>query len=258
MNISNMKTAARLVLLVALVAVAAPAAQAQGTGVDQEARRLLRRMSDYMAGLQQFSVDTQSTLEAVLTSGQKVQFVMDASAMVRRPNMLYAERKSDLAGQSFYYDGKSLTLYNPSDKVYATVAAPDTIEGMLDFARDRLDVVAPAGDLLYRNAFDLLMQATTSGFVVGKAMIGGVKCDHLAFRGPEVDWQVWIADGDRPLPQRYVVTTKDLASHPEFTTVMSNWNASPNLSDASFSFTPPAGAKPIDFLTREAGSAPAR
>jgi len=258
MNISNMKTAARLVLLVALVAVAAPAAQAQGTGVDQEARRLLRRMSDYMAGLQQFSVDTQSTLEAVLTSGQKVQFVMDASAMVRRPNMLYAERKSDLAGQSFYYDGKSLTLYNPSDKVYATVAAPDTIEGMLDFARDRLDIVAPAGDLLYRNAFDLLMQATTSGFVVGKAMIGGVKCDHLAFRGPEVDWQVWIADGDRPLPQRYVVTTKDLASHPEFTTVMSNWNASPNLSDASFSFTPPAGAKPIDFLTREAGSAPAR
>ncbi len=258
MSISHLQAAARLVLLVALVAVAAPPAEAQGTGVDMEARRHLRRMTDYLAGLQQFSVDAQSTLEAVLASGQKIQFVMEASAEVRRPDKLHAERKSDLVSQAFYYDGKSMTLYNPSDKVYATVPAPDTIEGTLDFARDRLDIVAPAGDLLYRNAFELLMQATTSGSVVGKAMIGGVQCDHLAFRGHEVDWQVWIADGDQPLPRRYVVTTKDLASHPEFTVVMTNWNVSPNLSDASFSFTPPAGAKPIDFLTREAGTAPAR
>jgi hypothetical protein len=258
MIISNMKTAARLILLVALVAVAAPAAQAQGTGVDAEAGWLLRRMTEYLAGLPQFSVDAQSALEVVLTSGQKVQFVMEASAMVRRPNKLRAERVGGLVDQVFYYDGKTLTLYSPADKVYATVPAPDTIEGTLDYARDRLDIIAPAGDLLYRNAFDLLMQATTSGIVVGKAMIGGVKCDHLAFRGPEVDWQVWIADGDQPLPRRYVVTTKDLASHPQFTAVLTNWNVSPNLGDASFTFTPPAGAKPIDFLKREAGSTPAR
>jgi len=258
MSISHLQAAARAFLLVALVGVAAPAAQAQGTGVDPEAGRLLRRMTDYLAGLQQFSVDTQNTLDAVLASGQKIQFVMEASAMVRRPNKLYAERRNDLVSQSFSYDGKTLTLYNPSDKVYATVAAPDTIEGMLDFARDRLDIIAPAGDLLYRNAFDLLMQVTTSGVVVGKVMIGGVQCDHLAFRGPEVDWQVWIADGGQPLPRRYVVTTKDLASYPEFTAVMTNWNVSPNLSDARFSFTPPAGAKPIDFLTPGTSSAPAR
>jgi hypothetical protein len=89
-------------------------------------------------------------------------------------------------------------------------------------------------------------------------MIGGVKCDHLAFRGPEVDWQVWIGDGDQPLPRKYVVTTRDLAGGPEFTAVMTNWNVSPKLADSSFSFTPPADAKPIDFLARDASGAPAR
>lgn len=250
MSISNLQAAARLFLLVALATVAAPAAQAQGPGVDPEAERLLRRMTDYMAGLQQFSVGTQNTLEAVLVSGQKIQFVVNASVALRRPNKLRAERAGDTVSQEFYYDGKALTLYNPADKVYATVAAPDTIEGMLDFARDRLDIVAPAGDFLYRNAFDSLMQATTSGFVVGKAMIDGAKCDHLAFRGPDVDWQVWIAEGDQPLPRRYVVITKDPASHPAFTAVMTNWNVAPNLTEAHFSFVPPAGAKAIDFLTR--------
>lgn len=258
MNLSNLRAGAKLLLLIALAAVTVPAARAQGTGVDPQAERLLRRMTDYMAALQQFSVDTQNSLDAVLGSGQKIQFVISASVMVLRPNKLRAERKNDLMQQSFYYDGRTLALYNPSDKVYATVAAPATIEGMLDLARDRLEIFAPAGDFLYRNAFELFMQITTSGFVVDKAMIAGVKCDHLAFRGPDVDWQVWIAEGDKPLPYRYIVTTKDIASYPEFTVVMSNWNVSPNLSDGAFNFTPPAGAKQVDFLSAGAGGASVR
>jgi hypothetical protein len=244
---SSFAAAARSLLFAALAAVAVSAAHAQGTGVDAEADRLLRRMTDYLAGLQAFGVDTRNTLDAVLASGQKIEFVMRATATVVRPNKLRADRKSDLVDQSFFYDGRTLTLYNPAEKVYAAAAVPDTLEGMLDFARDRLDVVAPAGDFLYRDVYDRFMQVTTSGFVVGKAMIGGVSCDHLAFRGPEVDWQVWIADGDQPLPLRYVVTTRDVASYPEFSAVI-HWNLSPDLKDVRFSFTPPDGAKEIDFL----------
>ena len=257
MQISKVR-AARLLVVAGLAAVVSTAAQAQSGAVDPEAARLLRRMTDYMGRLQQFSVDTTNTLDALLPSGQKVQFVISASAIVQRPDKLYAHRKGDLISQALYYDGKTLTLFNPADKVYATVPAPATLEGMLDFARDRLDLVAPAADLLYANAFELFMQTTTSGFVVAKAVVDGVKCDHLAFRGPDVDWQVWIAEGDRPLPRRYVVTTTGLPSHPEYTVTMTNWNVAPNVTSARFSFTPPAGAKLIDFLTGESGVTPAR
>jgi len=70
--------------------------------------------------------------------------------VVERPNKLRAARTGDLVDQVFYYDGESLTLHDPHDNYYAMIAAPGTLEAMLDFAREKLDVVAPAGDLLYR------------------------------------------------------------------------------------------------------------
>jgi hypothetical protein len=231
---------------------------AQDAGVDPKATAILKRSTDYLAGLKQFSVDTHSTIEAVLTSGQKVLFDNAATVTVQRPNKLVARRKGDLVNQVFYYDGKTLSLFNPDDKVYATVAAPGTLEEMLDFARGSLDVIAPAGDLLYKNAFELLTQDAKSGFVVGKGVVGGVRCDHLAFRGPEVDWQIWIQEGATPLPRRYVITSTQVAGSPQFATLLSNWNTAPKVTDSTFAFTPPKGANRVDFLRVTAGSAPAK
>ena len=50
------------------------AGHAQPAGIDPQAEKLLRRMSDYLASRQQFSLKAESTLEVVLTSGQKIQF----------------------------------------------------------------------------------------------------------------------------------------------------------------------------------------
>ena len=202
----------------------------------------------FLAAQKQFSVDTRSTIEAVLASGQKLQFDHAASLSVLRPNRMRAERRGELVDQVFYYDGKSLTLFNPRDGFYATVAAPATLEEMLDFARQSLDIVAPAGDLLYKNAFEILMQDVKSGFVVGKGMIEGVRCDHLAFRAIDVDWQIWIQEGNQPLPRKLVITSTDVAGAPQFTVVMTKWNLAPKFSDGTFTFTPPKGARKVDFL----------
>src|SRR5512134_3556602 len=153
-----------------LVAALPQAAWAQPAGIDPQATAILKRSLDYVGGLKAFSVDTASTIEAVLTSGQKLQFTNAATATVERPNRLVARRKGDIVNQVFYYDGKTLTLSNPDEKAYATVAAPGTVEAMLDFARTSLDIIVPAGDLLYRNAYELLMADVKSGFVVGKGV----------------------------------------------------------------------------------------
>jgi hypothetical protein len=163
---------------------------------------------------------------------------------------LRAERNGDLVEQVFVYDGKSITLFNPGETVFAQVAAPDTLEAMLEFARTRLDIVAPAGDLLARNAYDILMDGVTDGFVVGKAVVEGVRCDHLAFRAPHVDLQVWLQEGPQPLPRKLVITTRDLPSAPQLAVTVSRWDLQPNFNSQTFTFTPPAGAKRVEFLAR--------
>ena len=227
----------------------------QPTGMEPQAEKLLRRMSDYLASRQQFTLKAESTLEAVLTSGQKLQYDSPATLEVSRPNKLRAHRKGDIANQEFFYDGKTLTLYSPKENLYATTAAPPTIDAMLDFAREKLDVIAPGAEILYGNAADRMLKVTTSGFVVGPSVVGGVKSTHLAFRGAEVDWQIWIEDGDKPLPRKFILTSKKVGGEPQFSVLIRSWDLTPKLTDREFTFVPPKGAKKIEFLQLTAEAA---
>ena len=77
-------------------------ASAQPAGVDPKADTVLRAMTTYMAGLKQFSIRTENSLEAVTAEGQKIQFVAPASLTVSRPDKLKADRRGDIVEQSFY------------------------------------------------------------------------------------------------------------------------------------------------------------
>ena len=249
-RIGQLKGAALALAAAALVSAAAlpQPLLAQPAGIDPAATKLLKAATDFLASRQRFSVETRNSLEVVLASGQKIEFNHTARQSVQRPNKLRAERTGDLVNQVFYYDGKSLTLSNPGDKVYATVAAPGTLEAMLDFARETLDIVAPAGDLVYRDAYEILMTDVSQGFVVGKAVIEGVRCEHLAFRAPHVDWQIWIQEGKQPLVRKLVITTRDLVNAPQFSVVATKWDLKPQFNDKTFSFAPTPGSKKVDFL----------
>ncbi len=250
MKILSPKTATALLVTAAMiVALVVPAmVRAEATGVDPTATLILQRMTDYLGSLQQFSVHTENTLENLLDSGQRVDMDVSANVVISRPNRLRAERKGDLVSQVFYYDGKALTLYDPEAKVYATEPAPKTIERMLDFARESLGLLVPVADLVYNNAYPLLMQGVTSAIVVGKAVIDGAVCNHLAFSRPDVDFQVWVTDGDQPLPCKYVVTDTNTPALLSISTVMSNWNVAPTAAEDSFKFVPPDGTKAITFM----------
>ncbi|MCU0990647.1 MAG: DUF2092 domain-containing protein [Xanthomonadales bacterium] len=226
------------------------AAQAQSAGIAPEAKQILKASTDFLANQQKFTADTRNTLEIVLKSGQKIEFNSTGRQSIQRPNKLRAERTGDLVEQVFVYDGKSLTLSNPQEKVYAQVPTPGTLEEMFDFARTKLDIVAPAGDLAYKNAYDILMDGVTEGIVVGEAVIEGVRCDHLAFRAPELDWQIWIQQGAQPLPRKLVITTLDLPNAPQFAITITKWNLQPAFDAETFTFTPSAGMKQIDFRPR--------
>jgi hypothetical protein len=220
---------------------------AKAPAVDPAATQILRRMTDYLGSLKQFSVYTQNTLEDML-DGHRVDLDASARAIISRPNKMLAEQKmGDEKEQVLYYNGKTLTVCNPADKVYATEPAPENLEGMLGFVRDSLGLTIPVADLLYTNAFSLLMEDVTLATVEHKAVVGGVRCDHLLFSRPGVDFQVWVQDGGPPLPLKYVVTDTTSCARPSLTTVMSDWNTAPTVNDARFTFEPPQGAKRITF-----------
>ena len=238
-----------LSIFVAATSTLAAASPAQSDTVDAEAIQLLRRSTDYLAGVNQLRIDTDATIEAVLPSGQKVQSSQRVVITVQRPNKMRAERIGEVINQTFYYDGKTLAVDLPDSRYYAVAPAPPTLERMLDFARDDLDIIAPGSDLIYQDSFKRLTQGLTSAFVVGKSVVNGFRCDHVAFRNAEVDWQIWIEDGTTPLPRKFIVTSKHMSASPQFVVELSTWDAAPKLTDATFNFVPSQGSQEIDFLS---------
>jgi hypothetical protein len=249
MNNSMKRHSSWLWPALAAVVVAWPVAgHAQAGDVDPDALALLRKSTDYLVAMKQFGLVTDTTIEAVLADGQKLQFGHRVAATVQRPNKMRAERVGELIAQTFYYDGKTLSLNLPQQKYYAMADVPPTLDGMLDTARDKLNVIAPGADLLYTNAYERLTEGLTSAFVVGPASVVGVACDQLAFRNAEVDWQIWIEQGKVPLVRKFVVTSKKMPQSPEFMVVITKWETAPKLAAAAFSFVPRKDSMKIDFL----------
>lgn len=248
-----------VVLAVALAAATPALAGGKwGGAIDAEALQVLKGMTDYLESLEAFSMHTQNTYEDVLATGQKIQFHFESSVVAQRPNKLLAKRTDGISKQLLVYDGSKFSIYDPKQDIVAVIDAPDDIDGMLHFARDALDIVPPAGDMVFSNAFELLTAGLTSGFVVGETVIDGTDCLHLAFTTPVVDWQVWIAVGDKPLPVKYVLTTRDDPAQPQFVTMISEWNTEPKITDDTFAFQPPADAMEIDFIRVDVDAGPAR
>ena len=124
--------------------------------------------------------------------------------------------------------------------------------------REEIDIIAPAGDLLYANAYDILMEDVISGMYVGAGTVAGVRCHHLAFRGTQTDWQIWIEDGARPLPRKMVITSKWMTGAPQYTVTTSDWNMAPKLAAGRFKFVPPKDAVQLDFIAPAAAPALSR
>ena len=113
---------------------------------------------------------------------------------------------------------------------------------------ESLGFAIPVSDLVYSNSFPLLMEDVNFAAVIGKSYISGVKCDHLLFSRPGVDFQVWVTEGSRPLPRKYVVTDTSTPALMSISTLMSDWNVEPAVEDFQFTFVPPRGAQAINFM----------
>ncbi|PLX52486.1 MAG: hypothetical protein C0612_02080 [Desulfobulbaceae bacterium] len=250
MNMLKFKTVVPLILLVVLTMSVTifTETRAQTPAVDPAATEILKRMTNYLGSLKQFSVHTQNTLEDELDSGHRIDLDVSASVTVSRPNKIRAERKGDLVDQVFYYNGTTLTLYNPSSNVYATEPASDTFEEMFIYLYDTLGFGTPISDLVYSDSFPLLMKDVIFAAVIGKSFINSVKCDHLLFSRPGVDFQVWVSEGSKPLPLKYVVTDTTIAGLMSVVTIMSDWNVAPAVDDDEFTFVPPKGVQKINFM----------
>ena len=231
-----------LVLSMLAVSLAAPGAIAQpapaGTAapanaVDPASIQALRDMGKFLQTLQRFEVSTELSGERVLADGQKLQHTATADLDVERPNKLRAVMLSARSERQLFYDGKSVTLYTPAQKYYSTVDFTGTIGELISRLKDRFGVEVPLSDLFLWGTPAAPLDKIESAMNAGQDFIGDDLCDHYAFRQANVDWQIWITTGSKPLPRKVVITNRADEARPQSVSLI-DWNLKPTFKNTVF------------------------
>jgi hypothetical protein len=223
---------------------------------EPDPRQILQKMCDFLKSQQQFTYKAEVADDEVYQGGKKLQYEIDMETFVRRPDRLRVNAEGDLIDKQFFFDGKTITLYDKDHNVYGAMAVPADIESALEKANKDFGVRVALTDLASPELCEHINKRIKHSLYVGLSKIRGVPCHHLSFDGEKVQLQVWIEAGDQPLPRKVVLTHKNLPASPQWTAYLSDWNFSPQLNDNLFAFTPPQGAEKIKFLPVQAAQAP--
>ena len=234
------------VSVAALMIIAGLGATSGAQAGEAEAKSLLKAMSDYLAAQNTISLVYDANFEVVTKDHQKLMLANSGTIDLSRPDKIRATRAAGFANVEMVFDGKTLSMLAKDTNQYVQVETPGTIEHLIDELRDKFHKPAPGADLLLPNVYDVLMADVTDVKDLGSGVIGGTECDHLAFRTKELDWQIWIAQGNHPYPCRYVITSTQVDQAPQYSVQIRDWKAGSEVAPGDFSFNPPTDAKKMD------------
>jgi hypothetical protein len=216
-----------------------------------EAKNRLKAMSDFLAAQKSLSAGFDTVFEVVTPTDQKLGLASSGTVTLVRPDKIRVARSGGFADFEILYDGKALTLLGKNANLYTQVAAPGTVDQLIDDLRDKYKRPLPGADLLLTNSYDGLMQDVYDSKDLGSGVINGVECDTFAFRKNDVDWQIWIAQGEHPYPCRFVVTSKLANGDPQYTIQFRDWKFGSGVAADDFAFKNASGAKQVELTDVE-------
>jgi hypothetical protein len=215
--------------------------------ITPEARQAMDRMKAALNNTQKLTLTAEISRDEVLSYGYKLQHNEYATMDVDRPNKLKVDVSGDLKNRTYYFDGSTFTVLAKDLNVYAKKPVSGTIGELVGELIDR-GVDMPLIDMLYQGQAGDLLDDVRVGIVVGDAWVEGEQVTHLAFRQPDVDWQLWLSKATN-LPRKILITTRYAVGDPQFQAVM-RWNTTPKFAANQFVFAPAKGQTEIP-LTKE-------
>ncbi len=219
--------------------------------IDPNVIKSLDNMGNYLRTLKTFEIRTASVTDALLGDDQMAQYGSTAVLKVHRPSELQVDTTNDRGDHKLlYYNGRTTTVYGPDTKFYATVAAPPTLKDLVQVLAQKYGIEVPLTDLFYWGTEKISTADIKSADYLGEAMVDGHATSHYAIREKDIDWQIWIDIGDKPLPRKMVITTTSEKTHPQHGTLM-RWDLAPTFAPGTFDFKAPAGSHRIAIETAD-------
>jgi hypothetical protein len=235
------------VVMVTAVAASLTPPIAMAQEIDPRADEVLRAMSDYLAGLQTFSVTADASTEILMRNGAKMQLTATGDLVIDRALGFRVVRSGPAGQTTITFDGTRVGIANEALGAHLIIPAEGSIDAAIDEVRSVLGAEVTGGaDLLYADPYEGLMLEVESGTYMGEVTVGGVHAHHLLYRAADIDWQLWVRSEGDPIPVKYVITSKWVTAAPSFSVQFNDFTPGVTTAPGDFVFTPPEGSEEID------------
>jgi hypothetical protein len=191
--------------------------------LEPKAMDLLKAASARLAAAKSMAFTAVASYEYPSQLGPSILYTVRYDVTMQRPDKLRVIIPGDGPASEFYYDGKSMMAYAPTENLVAVAAAPPTIDGALKAAFETADIYYPFTDLVVADPYVAMTNGAILAFYIGPSgMVGGTKTEMLAWANPDVFLQIWIGTDDKlPRRVRAVYSADPLNLHHELD--LSNW-----------------------------------
>ncbi|MFX1762093.1 DUF2092 domain-containing protein [Paraburkholderia sp. A1RI-2L] len=214
--------------------------------IDARATSELDAMGRYLRSLRTFEVNANTATDVVLDNGQNVAFLHHTVLKVKRPDRLRADITGNGNVRGIVYDGHRFTIFNEKKGYYARHDAPPTLDALVHDLAANWHIETPLADLFYWGNGKPDNSAIQSAQTLGDEKIDARTCTHYAFREADVDWELWVQTGRRPLPCKMIVTDTTQPARPRHD-VTYHWRLNPAFAASTFVFHPGPGARQIEL-----------
>jgi hypothetical protein len=236
------------VLPLQLAAQPAPKPAQDQPPIEQKAADILRSACDTLANAKAMSFSALSTYEKAARNGQPLYYAVLNQVTMQRPDKLRVITPGDGIPDEFYYDGKAMMAYVPSEDLVAVTDAPPTIDQMVDAAWEKAAIYFPFGDLIASKPCAVFEEhGINSAFYVGQSkVVAGTTTDMVAVAADNVEAELWIGAADH-LPRMVRVVYPHEPAHALYQTEYSDWRLTDSVDPTTFSSEKARKGKPMKF-----------
>jgi hypothetical protein len=172
-----------------------------------------------------------------------------SEVLLQRPDKLRVLTLFDGPASEFYYNGKTMMAFAPTENLVAVAAAPATVDAMLETAYHSASVYFPFDDVIVTDPYKDIAQGLSVAFYVGQSrIVGGTTTDIVAYDSGGVFIEAWIGAEDK-LPRLLRAIYDDDPLHLRHVLVFSDWKLDVTVPNDAFSSSAAASAKRIPFAS---------
>jgi hypothetical protein len=224
--------------------------------LEPKAIDIIKASSSRLAAARTMSFTAVVSYESPSRLGTPLVYTTRSEVTLQRPDKLRVITPGDGPASEFYYDGKKMTAFAPSENLVAVAEAPPTIDAALKVAFDSAAIYFPFSNVMIADPYKAISDGLIVAFYIGQSCeVGGTTTDMVAYANNNVFLQAWIGVEDK-LPRRVRAVYRTDLARLRHQMDLSNWQLDLAVPADAFASKSAGSANPIPFANPEAQTLP--